>query len=311
VRILVTGASGLLGLNFCLSKMSDFELTGIANQTRLHSLPFPVFNLDLTQAGKLKKILDQAAPDLVINCAAMANLDQCEEFPLEAVRINAEIPEMIAKECALRSVDLIHISTDAVFDGVDGNYCETDIPNPISVYSRTKFEGEQKVLEANPAALVARVNFFGFSVTGKRSLAEFFLNNLISGKKASGFTDIFFSPMYVNDLIDILLEISRKKLSGIYHIVSRDNLSKYAFGLLISKKFDLDGDLITPQSHLHSDLVAKRSPNLKLNINKLLSTGIAVPNVEMAVDHFYTDFQAGLSDKIRSSVHQNVNMEEK
>jgi dTDP-4-dehydrorhamnose reductase len=310
VRILITGASGLLGLNICLSKKSDFDVIGIANQTHFYSLPFPVFNLDLTLDGSIPKALDQTFPDLVINCAAMANVDECEAFPEKAARINAEIPGVIAKECVHRSIPLIHISTDAVFDGVEGNYCESDIPNPISVYSRTKYQGELNVLDAFPEALVARVNFFGFSVSGKRSLAEFFLNNLIAGEKVSGFTDIFFSPMYVNDLIEILLEISRKKFSGIYHIVSRDTLSKYAFGLLISKKFALDGNLINPISHLQSDLVAKRSPNLKLDINKLLSAGIDIPNVELAVDHFYTDYQSGLPDTIRSLVLRNMNMEE-
>mgnify|MGYP003973007981 CR=1 FL=1 len=311
VRILVTGASGLLGLNFCLAKNSDFDVIGIANQTHFHALPFPIINLDLTLDGSIPKVLDQTYPNLVINCAAMANVDQCEAFPEKAVRINAEIPGIIANECAHRSIPLIHISTDAVFDGIDGDYCESDIPNPISVYSKTKYQGEMNVLDAFPSALVARVNFFGFSVSGKRSLAEFFLNSLLEGECVFGFTDIFFSPLYVIDLIDILMEISRKELSGIYHIVSRDTLSKYAFGMLISEKFGLDGKLINPKSHLQSNLVAKRSPNLKLDINKLQSAGIEIPDVALAVDHFYKDYQAGVANTIRSFVRRDMTMEEK
>ncbi|MDO9546768.1 MAG: SDR family oxidoreductase [Pelolinea sp.] len=300
MRILVTGASGLLGLNFCLAKMPDHEIFGVTNQTRLHNPPFPVINFDLTKDKTVMNVLDQTMPELVVNCAAMANVDQCEKTPLLAAKINAEMPGRIARECAQRSIQLIHISTDAVFDGVDGNYRESDPPNPLSVYSKTKLAGEQNVLDENSQAMVARVNFFGFSVSGDRSLAEFFLNNLMSGKKVSGFTDILFSPMYVNDLVDILVEMALKKLSGIYNIVSRDNLSKYDFGIMISEKFNLDGKMISPASCLQSELLAKRSPNLVLDISKLLSTGIEVPNVDLAVDHFYNDYKAGLSDLIRS-----------
>jgi len=106
--------------------------------------------------------------------------------------------------------------------------------------------------------------------------------------------------MYVNDLVDILIEMTLKKLSGVYHVVSRDYFSKYDFGMLISKKFDLDGKLISQASYLRSGLLAKRSPNLVLNISKLLSTGVDIPNVDLAVDHFYKDYKAGLSDHIRS-----------
>lgn len=305
MRILVTGASGLLGLNFCLSKISDYEIFGVANQTHLTGVPFPLIHCDLTLDNSISYVLDQVTPDLVVNCAAMANIDQCEKNPKLSAHINAEVPGLIAEECVDRSISLIHISTDAVFDGVDGNYRESDIPKPISVYAKTKLQGEKNVLDANPYAVIARVNFFGFSVSGKRSLAEFFLNSLMAGEKVYGFTDIFYSPMYVNDLVKILIKIAQKKLSGIYHIVSRDYLSKYDFGLMISDKFGLNDDLIIPQSHLQGDLFAKRAPNLVMNISKLLSTGIKVPNVETAVNHFYNDFKDGLPDRIRSFKNSN------
>ena len=156
------------------------------------------------------------------------------------------------------------------------------------------------MLDANPSALIARVNFFGFSVTGRRSLAEFFLRNLISNERVYGFIDILFSPMYVNDLIDTLFKMVKNKLTGIYHVVSSDHLSKYDFGMLISEKFNLDGSIITPESYLKGNLIAKRSPNLFLDVSKLLSTGIEVPNVALAVDHFYSDYADGLSGRIKS-----------
>jgi len=300
VRILVTGASGLLGLNLCLKKAQEqFDVVGIVHQTWLAKVPFAIISQDLTNKNCLSGIFDRVQPDLVFNCAAMANVDQCEKFSAQAAIINTEVPGDLAKICAQRAIPFIHISTDAVFDGEKGNYIETDKPNPLSVYAKTKLAGEQRVQENDPQALIARVNFFGFSITGKRSLAEFFLKNLISGNKINGFTDILFSPMYVNDLVDTLFNMVAKKLTGIYHVVSSDHLSKYDFGILISEKFNLDGSLISPESYLKSDLIAKRSPNLFLDVNKLISDGIKVSTVAAAVDHFYSDYKDGLSDRIQ------------
>jgi len=240
----------------------------------------------------------------------MANVDLCEKHPAQAARVNSEVPGYLAKNCAERTIPFIHISTDAVFDGEKGNYKETDVPNPLSIYAKTKLEGEKRVLEVNSSALIARVNFFGFSVTGRRSSVEFFLNNLISGKKIYGFLDILFSPMYVNDLVETLFNMVKNKLTGIYHVVSSDHLSKYDFGILVGEKFNLDGSIIIPESYLKGNLIAKRSPNLFLDVSKLLSTGIKVPNAALSVDHFYSDYIDGLSDRIQSFYGGNRLLEE-
>ncbi len=300
MRILVTGASGLLGLNLCLEKAKEYDIYGIMHQTQLANVPFTSIRRDLTNKTTLSEIFNHTKPELVINCAAMANVDQCEKHPIQAAKINTEVPGNLARNCAKRAIPFIHISTDAVFDGKKGNYKETDIPNPLSIYAKTKLEGEKRVLEVNQHALIARVNFFGFSIKGTRSLAEYFLRNLIAGKKVKGFIDIIFSPLYVNDLVETLFKMIRKKLTGIYHVVSTDYLSKYDFGMLISEKFNLDGSLILPESYLEGNLIAQRSPNLFLDVSKLLSTGIEVPNVASAVDHFYSAYANGLSDRIQS-----------
>ena len=306
MRILVTGASGLLGLNLCQAKAKEHDVVGIVYQTQLENVPFTLISQDLTNKNSLTEIFNQTKPELVINCAAMANVDLCEKYPAEAEEINSKFPSYLARNCAKRTIPFIHISTDAVFDGKKGNYKESDIPNPLSIYAKTKLEGEKRVLDENPAGLIARVNFFGFSITGKRSLAEFFLFNLISGKKMFGIIDILFSPMYVSDLVETLFNMFRKKLTGIYHVVSSDYLSKYDFGLLISKKFNLDASLISPESFLKGNLIAKRSPNLFLDVSKLVSTGIEVPNVALAVDHFYSDYINGLSERIKSFHRLNL-----
>ncbi len=300
MRSLVTGASGLLGLNICLKYAHEHELTGVVNRRSLQDAPFPSVSLDLTNGDALKKVLDEKQPEYLIHCAAMADVDRCERDPEEAWRINAQAPAQLAQLCAEKNIGFLHVSTDAVFDGERGSYTEDDQPNPLSVYARTKLEGEQGVLAANSHALVIRVNFYGFSLSGSRSLAEFFLYNLLEGKPVKGFTDVHFCPLYVGDLAQVMFAMLDKKLSGLYHVVSPECLSKYDFGRRIADRFELDGSLIAPVSVYDGGLLAKRSPNLTLRVDKLLAAGIALPGQTAGLEHFHTHYQHGYPELIKS-----------
>jgi dTDP-4-dehydrorhamnose reductase len=154
MRIIVTGASGLLGLNLCLMSASQHELIGLSNQRSLQDVPFATEQIDLTESGKVERLLDEKQPEYLIHCAAMADVDSCERNPEAAWQINSQVPAQLAKLCAQRKIGFLHISTDAVFDGECGSYTEEDQPNPLSVYARTKLEGEQGVLAANDKALL-------------------------------------------------------------------------------------------------------------------------------------------------------------
>jgi dTDP-4-dehydrorhamnose reductase len=198
---------------------------------------------------------------------------------------------------------LIHISTDAVFDGQKGNYLETDTPEPISVYARTKYFGEQAVLDANLDALVFRVNFYGWSISGKRSLAEWFAYNLVESTPIRGFTDILFCPMMVLDLADILLESAQVGLKGLYHCVGPEAMSKYDFGVAIARRFGTDTKLITPASVVDSGLSAARSPNLTLSTEKLtIALGHALPGFEQGLKKFYDQYRFGFPAMLKSLV---------
>jgi len=184
MRILITGASGLLGINIALEAAAEHTIFGTVNNCQLKedALPagqsFRVIQADLTASGALEKVLEVSQPDWIIHCAALANLDACEASPDLAYHLNAKIPGRLAELASHCGARMVHISTDAVFDGQRGNYTEEDAPNPLSVYALSKLQGERLVLEANPNAVVARVNLFGWSIFGKRSLSEFFFYNL-------------------------------------------------------------------------------------------------------------------------------------
>ena len=208
-RVLVTGASGLLGLNFCTFFCRKYQLIGITNRTKLYGVPFQTVACDLLREDP-GEMLDQFRPDVVLHCAALANIDECEKFPEKAAAINSIYPGRLAAAARKRGIKFVHISTDAVFDGEDcgeSGYKENDAPNPVSRYAETKLQGEINVLDSDPEALVPRVNFYGWSTGGSRSLVEFFYNNLAAGNQVNGFCDVFFNTLYVHSLADILDEM--------------------------------------------------------------------------------------------------------
>jgi dTDP-4-dehydrorhamnose reductase len=236
----------------------------------------------------------------VINCAALANVDACETEPVLAEQLNTKLPEKLAMLVAKGGARLVHISTDAVFDGRSGNYSEADDPNPLSIYARTKLEGERAVLAANPQAIVARVNLFGWSLKGQRSLSEWFFNNLQAGVQIRGFTDVFFCPLLANHLAALLITMLEKQLTGLYHVVSRDCISKYAFGLAIARRFGFDDRLITASSVTEAGLTAARSPNLTLQTGKIsLALGLPPPGLSEGIEDFFQLYRDGYPARLR------------
>jgi dTDP-4-dehydrorhamnose reductase len=299
-RLLITGASGLLGLNFAVQASSLLSVTGVVHHNELAGVPFSVVQADLAQPKSVADLIKRTSPEVIIHCAALTILDICETQPELAWRLNAAVPGELAAATAQAGVKLVHISTDAVFDGQRGNYTEEDQPNPLSVYARSKLAGEQGVAQANPQAIIARVNFYGWSLTGARSLAEFFYRNLSAGKGVNGFTDVLFCPLLANDLVDLLLKMVEKDLKGLYHVVSAENLSKYEFGCRIARLFNLDEKLITPTSWRAGGLQAQRSPDLTMSTAKLAGAlGFRLPDQQAGLQRFHRLFEGGYPQKIR------------
>jgi dTDP-4-dehydrorhamnose reductase len=305
-RLLVTGVSGLLGINLALRESAHRDVVGVINSHSLVDAPFLTKPFNLTAPGAIDRMLDEIKPGAVIHCAAMADIDACEKQPEKAAVINTRVPGILAQACSVRNIRLVHISTDAVFDGQCGDYVETDIPNPLSVYARTKLDGEKAVLDAFPKAVVARVNFYGWSLTGKRSLAEFFYNNLSEGKPVNGFTDVQFCPLFVNHLADLLLQLLDSGHSGLFHVVSPVSLSKYEFGCRIAEAFGLDKNLIKPVSVMDGGLTARRSPNLTLNTGKLSKAlQSALPGVEEGIKEFAVQMKEGFPQRLKNYLNQS------
>ena len=298
-RILITGASGLLGFNLALEASPRYQVIGVVHTQPLLNPGFDTLQADLLQSDVLPRLLDEARADWVINCAALADLDACERQPELAQRLNAELPGRLAIETAKRGMRFLHISSDTVFDGVKGNYREEDAPAPISVYGRTKRLSELAVKAAHPQVLIVRPNLFGWGVKGDHSLAEFFYNNLSAGRPVQGFTDRLFCPLLVTDLAKIMLELLEKSIIGMFHVVSSDHLSKYDFGVAIAKRFRFDTNLVSPATSSSSNAVAPRSLNLTLKTANLVKAlGRRPPTVAAGIEGLFEQYKSGYRDKL-------------
>ncbi len=306
MRLLITGASGLLGINLALDASRVHQVVGVDRNTLL-SPPFELVKADLLEPKAVPYVLKQSKPDSVIHCAAMADVDACETNPPLARQMNVDLPAQMAEACRRHRIRLVHLSTDAVFDGQKtGSYTESDSASPLGIYAQTKYEGEQAVLQTDPQAIVARVDFYGWSLSGRRSLAEFFVNNLSNGKMVNGFTDVIFCPMWVNHLGETLISMLEHGLRGLYHVVGPQAMSKYQFGIEIARKFGLNESLISPQSVDKSSLTARRSHNLRLSTHKLSTDlGMTLPGFSTGLGEFYAQYQQGYPQKIRSYTQEN------
>lgn len=283
-----------------LEAAKRYTVIGQTYSRRLHTQAFQVLQMDLTKPGAAGRLLDQAQPDWVINCAALANVDECEASPDRARQLNSELPEKLATYVGRGGARLVHVSTDAVFDGQRGDYTEEDEPNPLSVYGRTKLQGEQAVAQANPQAIIARVNMYGWSLSGRRSLAEFFFYNLQAGTPIQGFTDVYFCPLLVNDLARLFFRMLSAELEGLYHVISRDCTSKHDFGVAIARQFGFAESLISPTQVAEAGLMAVRSPKLTLRADKVAQAlGGPPPGLSTGLKGLYQLYQQGYPQELR------------
>jgi dTDP-4-dehydrorhamnose reductase len=264
-RAVVTGASGLLGGPVLR------ELGGEGWSHQVAELPdgTPLRRIDLRETGSEQALLE-ARPELVVHCAALTDVDACEDDPDAARVLNAEAPRRLASTAAALGARFVHISTDAVYDGErDGLHAEDEPPGPVNAYARTKLEGERAVLEAHPRALVVRTTMHGWTALGRPSFSEAILRALRAGKRLTLFRDVRFSPLNVADLAALIRRLAERGASGVLNVGAADAVTKEAFGRLVARAFGLPEDPIEPIDVADLGLRAPRPRNTALAVERL------------------------------------------
>jgi len=290
VTWMVTGAAGFLGSNTGAQLRASVRLIGLARNASTLPGYDEVYPVDLRDAPSVLEIVQRTRPDVILHTAALASHDACERDPALAHAINVVAAHNVAVASAAVGATLVHISTDAVFDGQKGHYTEDDATNPFSVYGISKLAGEEAVLTACPDAIVARTNFFGWSPSGQRSILEFFVSALRNQTMVNGYTDFIVSSIYVQHLVELIRAVVASDNRGIVHIAAREGRSKYEFGISVSEVFGLPTSLILPVESAADDHVTSRNRDLSLNTDRLASwLKQTIPSQEEGVEQAHID----------------------
>jgi dTDP-4-dehydrorhamnose reductase len=288
MKILVTGASGLLGANLVLAALERGHSPTALD--RAHPANFPGttwLQEDLLEATTAERCISKSQADWVVHCAAWTNVDACQSDGSMAHRLNVEASESLAEAARKKGAGFIYISTDSVFDGERGRYREEDATGPVNVYAQTKLEGEIAVLRSHPNAIVARTNIYGWNLQPKESLAEWILHRLQQRQPLQCFDDVLFSPILVNDLSDALLDMMDRGLSGVYHVCGGEPCSKYAFACKLANVFQIDSSAIQAISVADFGFKAPRPRNTTLDTTRIAEAlGRAMPDVRNGLKRF-------------------------
>lgn len=253
--VLVLGVNGMLGSSFAdlvnlLKK--NFAQIFFAYHSSPKKFKDKSIRSIIFEAGNKKnvvKVLSEITPDIIINCTAITIVEDCQKNPGQAFKVNAAFPAILAEWTSKNNKKLVHFSTDAVFDGEKpplAGYAESDKPKPLNVYAKTKLRGERLIQQADPNALILRINIIGIRGREPFPLAEWIIRSLASGQKISGFTDVFFAPLFTEDIVKLTLKALKYNLSGLYHLNAKNYINKFSFARLIAKEFRYDKNLIFP-----------------------------------------------------------------
>ncbi len=305
-RCLITGVSGLLGSNLAHYFTDTCEILGLYHRHPVRIDGIFTEGCDLTDPASIARIVSEFSPHHLIHCASMTDIDECETNKAQTHTVNVIGTRHVVRSIMERDTKLVYISTDAVYDGVEGGFSETDAVHPQNHYGRTKYEGELEVLKKS-GALILRTNMFGWNIQDKQSLGEWIVESLKNRKKINGFTDAYFSSIYTMELARVIEICIQKNATGVFNCGSASRCSKYDFAVKIAALFGLDPCLIRPISIEESELKAKRGKNLALNSDRLQKAlRYRLPTIDYCAESFYRDAQCGKAEKIKQNPEPQV-----
>ncbi|EHJ45962.1 dTDP-4-dehydrorhamnose reductase (plasmid) [Solidesulfovibrio carbinoliphilus subsp. oakridgensis] len=282
-RLLVTGASGLLGGNVALALCRDWEVVGTYAAHPFSLAGTVSRRLDIRSDGEVAALFADIRPEVTVHCAAETRVDACEARPDEAFAVNARAPGRLARAARAAGSLFVHVSTDAVYAPGGAPHAESAPTGPVNAYAASKLAGEEAVAEAGGECLIVRTNLFGWSGRAKRSLAEWALARLeAGGEPLTGFTDAVFSPLLASDLARAIEALVRAGARGVYNAGAADAVSKYAFLRLLCREFGYPEDLVRP-GRSGQTLAARRPGDTSLDSSRaaaLIGTSFFPPVAE-------------------------------
>jgi dTDP-4-dehydrorhamnose reductase len=301
-KILFTGGSGLLALNWALHIAGQYDVVlGLHNRDitvpGLNTIP-----LHMESEDALLRTFEQVAPDMVIHCAGLANVEQCEADPALAYHVNVKLSSNVAKACNTMNVQMVYICTDHLFSGNQPLVTEQEPVSPVNVYGRTKWEGENEVLSVSGSFLSIRTNFYGWGPSYRKSFSDFIIEGIRNGRTVNLFEDFFYTPILIEDLAHAVMSLLDKNASGVYNVTGNGRISKYEFGIRLCERFGLDSGLACPVKIRERKDLVKRPYDLSLSNQKMESLlGRIVGDINGNIDMLWSQEKKLFANSIRQT----------
>ncbi|CAM1333826.1 SDR family oxidoreductase [Tenacibaculum aestuariivivum] len=273
-KVLITGSNGLLGqtlVNLLLLEKNTYNVVGFSRgKNRSDRNDFEYVSIDITNKVSFFEALNNNRPDVIVNTAAMTNVDACEDDKAACDILNVDVVENLIFFSAKNNIHLIHLSTDFIFDGKNGPYKETDTPNPLNYYGLSKLKSEN-ILKASKIeyTILRTILVYGKIFDMKRSNIVLWVKKSLEEKKEiSIVNDQYRMPTYVEDLAVACKLAIDKKVTGIFNISSNQLLSIYEIAQQVAAVFHLDKNLINSISTKELAQKAVRPSVTGFDLNK-------------------------------------------
>lgn len=289
MKILITGANGLLGYKLVQLLSKQEGIQAIATGRRpIENLPAHVsfHELDITHAAETEQVVRALKPEVIINSAAMTQVDQCESERELCWNANVTGVENLVASCSKNQTHLVHISTDFIFDGSHGPLDETAIPNPLNFYGESKLAGEKIVQQSNISWTILRtVLVYGITPDLSRSnIVLWVKKNLEEGKTIHVVNDQWRTPTLAEDLAMCCFLAATKKAKGVFHISGEELMTPYDIAIKTADFFKLNKSLIQPTD----------SSKFKQPAVRPLKTGFIITKAKSELGYHPHSFTEGL-----------------
>lgn len=284
IKVLVTGSNGLLGQkltdlilqeNRINQNPAHIQLIAISRGPNRHpeQQGYIYEDLDMLDRDKLRIAFEHHQPDCVIHTAALTHVDQCEEDPEMCRRLNVDLVNDLIGLCEASGAHLVHLSTDFIFDGLDGPYRENDLPHPLSLYGKSKLDSETLVRQAScPWTIIRTILVYGIIDDMSRSNIVLWAKGALEkGQEIRVVQDQWRMPTLAEDLAMACLTAAKRKATGIFHISGSELMAITEIVAQVAKYWDLDQTLITPIDSASLNQKAQRPRRTGFHLEKARS----------------------------------------
>jgi len=290
-KIFVIGTGGLLGNKLVNSLYENFDICGSYNKRYSEDSIIGQFKMDITNFDDVKKMITKNKPDIIINTAALHNVDFCEKNQELAKLVNIDAVNNLNNVANSIDAKLIHVSTDSIFDGTKKNpYIENDTPKPVNYYGYSKLEGEKIILQNSNNIVVRASILYGWlpfplasmdsSSMKSTNFAQWLINMIDSEKQVKIITDEFSSPIIAEEFARGIIHLILKKLSGVFHIAPPININRYEFSVKLINYLEMNSKLVLPINSKELGRDVSTGSNKSLNSEKIQKTGFEFKSLE-------------------------------